>query len=258
MKTRTTLALTVVLALAIVVIATACTRGGMNMSMMSDPKAMDQMMSDPKMSGMMMDRMMNDPKMMQQMMDRMMKDPKMMQAMMDSMMKNPQACITMMDKMMENPEHRRLMVDHMTKHAETCRNMMQEMAGRMDEPAAREMMNMCSLMMKQSGSTNSTAEPAPAAAPAQSSSAGVQEHTINVGDGFSPASITVQKGKPVRLHFRRGNEPTCATEVVFPDLDIRRPLPANKTTTVEFTPQKAGTLAFGCGMNMLGGKLVVQ
>lgn len=256
-----TVVLTLTLGLFIAVIATACTRGGMSMSMMNDPEAMDQMMSDPKMSSMMMDRMMNDPKMMQQMMDRMMNDPKMMQQMMDSMMKNPQACITMMDKMMENPEHRRLMVDHMTKHAETCRNMMQEMAGRMDEPAAREMMNMCSLMMKESGSTTSTVDSAPAAAPNPSSSgasAAVQEHTINVGDGFSPASIKVQKGKPVRLHFRRGNEPTCATEVVFPKLNIRRPLPANETTTVQFTPQNAETLAFGCGMNMLGGKLVVQ
>ena len=256
MKTTATVTLTLALALVIVSMATACGRGGM--SMMNDPDMMDQMMSDPQMSSTMMDRMMNDPKMMQQMMDRMMNDPKMMQSMMDSMMKNPQMCIGMMDKMMDSPEHRRLMVDHMTTHAETCQNMMQEMAGRMDEPAARDMMNMCSRMMTQSDSTTSETPPAPARAAPPLASAGVQEHIINVAGDFSPATITVQKGKPVRLHFRRGNERTCATEVVFPDLNIRRPLPANKTTTVELTPQKAGTLAFACGMNMMRGKLVVQ
>ena len=256
MNRRTTLALSLALALVIISIAGACGRRGMGM--MNDPNMMNQMMSDPEMSSMMMDRMMSNPEMMQQMMARMMDDPESMQSMMDSMMKNPQACIDMMDKMMKNPEHRRLMIDHMARHGETCRKMMQEMAGRMEEPDAEEMMNLCSSMMQESGGGSSAEKTAPAAAPAPSSTAAVQEHTINVGGEFSPSSLTVEKGKPVRLHFRRGTESTCGTEVIFPDLNIRRSLPPNQTTTVELAPQKSGTLTFTCGMNMMRGKLIVQ
>ena len=51
---------------------------------------------------------------------------------------------------------------------------------------------------------------------------------------------------------------TCATDVVIPDFDIKRELPLNEPAIVEFTPEKAGTISFACGMNMQRGKIVVR
>jgi plastocyanin domain-containing protein len=46
--------------------------------------------------------------------------------------------------------------------------------------------------------------------------------------------------------------------VVFPSLNIKRPLPLNEPVVIEFTPAKAGDIAFACGMNMLKGVVVAQ
>lgn len=97
---------------------------------------------------------------------------------------------------------------------------------------------------------------APAAAP---SPGGAHEITVDVdGTGFTPASVNVPAGQPLRIHFKRGEQPTCADEVVFAGLDIRKELPPNQVTTVELPPQNTRTLTFACGMDMLKGKLVVQ
>ena len=77
-------------------------------------------------------------------------------------------------------------------------------------------------------------------------------------DGFTPSSFTVYKNTPVRLTFIRKVEVTCATDVVIPDYDIKRELPLNEPVVVEFTPEKAGTISFACGMNMQRGKIVVR
>jgi plastocyanin domain-containing protein len=99
------------------------------------------------------------------------------------------------------------------------------------------------------------AEPAPEQPVATPAEGDVK---IHVGSAFSPASITVPQGKPVRLAFHRTDEPTCADEVVFPDLKLRKKLPANATTVVELPPQQARTLSFACGMDMMKGTVVVQ
>lgn len=101
--------------------------------------------------------------------------------------------------------------------------------------------------------------PAPAPTPAaQTSAAAVQEHTIDVGGTFTPASVTLKAGQPARLHFRRGDQATCADEIVFPDLNIRKKLAANQTVTIDVPPQQARTLNFACGMDMMKGAVVVQ
>lgn len=92
----------------------------------------------------------------------------------------------------------------------------------------------------------------------QISSAVVQEHTIDVAGEFTPASVTVKAGLPARLHFRRGDKATCADEIVFPDLGIRKKIAENQTVTVDVPAQRARTLNFVCGMNMMKGSVVVQ
>ena len=93
---------------------------------------------------------------------------------------------------------------------------------------------------------------------ATETASGVQEIKITVKGGYSPDVVTVKQGRPVRLDFFRDETASCSETVVFGDFGIARDLPAHKTTSVEFTPSKAGEFTWTCGMNMLRGKLVVE
>ena len=94
-------------------------------------------------------------------------------------------------------------------------------------------------------------------ASAVSSSGGLQEVDITVKGGYSPDVIEVKRGKPVRLNFYRDEENSCSEELLLPDFNIRRELPAFKTTLIELLPQQPGRFNFTCGMGMLRGTLVV-
>jgi plastocyanin domain-containing protein len=87
---------------------------------------------------------------------------------------------------------------------------------------------------------------------------GVQEVRITVKGAYSPDRIVVKRGVPVRLDFYRDETSSCTDTVVFGDFGISRPLPAYRTTPVEFTPDKTGEFTFNCGMNMVRGKLIVE
>lgn len=87
---------------------------------------------------------------------------------------------------------------------------------------------------------------------------GIQEVRINVKGGYEPDVIEVKKNIPVRLNFYRDETNDCSDTIVFSDFNIRKPLPAYKTTAVEFTPKKEGEFGFTCGMGMLKGKLIVK
>jgi P-type Cu+ transporter len=87
---------------------------------------------------------------------------------------------------------------------------------------------------------------------------GVQEVRVIVKGGYTPDTIVVQAGKPVRLQFYRDETADCSERVVFERFGINQELPAFQTTTVEFTPEGPGEYPFRCGMNMLKGLLVVE
>jgi len=87
---------------------------------------------------------------------------------------------------------------------------------------------------------------------------GIQEVKIIVKGGYDPDVIVVKKGRPVRLNFYRDETVDCSDTIVFGDFNIRKPLPAFKTTPVEFTPEKEGEYVFTCGMGMMRGKLIVR
>ena len=109
-----------------------------------------------------------------------------------------------------------------------------------------------------------TARPASSAAgsrvPASRGGAGdVHRAKILVNEqGFEPPKITLRAGTPARLTFVRITDKTCGTVVAFPSLNVKRPLPLNEPVTIEFTPEKAGEIAFACGMNMLRGVIIVE
>lgn len=82
---------------------------------------------------------------------------------------------------------------------------------------------------------------------------------VNVtAKGFQPARVEVKQNQKVKLAFYRADAQNCASEIAFPSLGIRRPLPPGQTTVIEITPKDSGALTFVCGMGMLRGTLVVS
>jgi hypothetical protein len=94
--------------------------------------------------------------------------------------------------------------------------------------------------------------------PAKPEAKDVQEVTITVAGGYTPSEVKLKKGVPARLRFIRKDTGGCAEELLIPDFGVKKALPGLTETVVEFTPDKAGTFPFTCGMRMLKGTLVVN
>jgi plastocyanin domain-containing protein len=94
------------------------------------------------------------------------------------------------------------------------------------------------------------------AAPAAAVSTGPVAVTVD-GDGFKPSSVTFKKGAPGTLIFTRTVDDTCATEVVFPQLDIKKELPKNTPVTITVPTDKEQKLTFQCGMGMYKSSVIV-
>ncbi len=97
-----------------------------------------------------------------------------------------------------------------------------------------------------------------AGARAVSGDGGFQEVLITVKGGYTPDTIVVRHGKPVRLNFRRIETAQCSEMVLIPDFNISSNLPTGQTVAVEFLPEKPGEHEFACQMGMLRGKLIVE
>lgn len=89
-------------------------------------------------------------------------------------------------------------------------------------------------------------------------SQGYQEAMILVKGGYTPDTIIVEHGRPVRLIFRREETSSCSEVVVLPDFKKSAQLPEGETVPVEFLPDKPGTHEFTCQMGMLRGRLIVN
>ncbi|MFA5786094.1 MAG: cupredoxin domain-containing protein [Actinomycetota bacterium] len=89
-------------------------------------------------------------------------------------------------------------------------------------------------------------------------SSGYQETMVLVKGGYSPSTLVVRAGKPVRLNFRREESSPCSEMVVFADLGKSANLPEGQIVPVEFLPKEAGTFEFTCQMGMLRGRLIVE
>jgi heme/copper-type cytochrome/quinol oxidase subunit 2 len=71
--------------------------------------------------------------------------------------------------------------------------------------------------------------------------------------------LRVKAGQPVRLHFTADNDAGCGRLLVIYGLGVQVTAQNGKEGVVEFTPQKAGTYDYSCGMRMFGpGKLIVS
>ncbi len=93
---------------------------------------------------------------------------------------------------------------------------------------------------------------------AAGTSGGYQEAMILVKGGYTPDTIVVEHGKPVRLNFRREETASCSDKVVFPDFQKAADLPTGHIVPVEFLPKEQGEFTFSCPMGMFRGKLIVE
>ncbi|CAM3280249.1 copper-translocating P-type ATPase [Mycobacterium intermedium] len=87
---------------------------------------------------------------------------------------------------------------------------------------------------------------------------GVQRVQVTVRGGYNPSVVQVRQGIPVEIEFDRQETGDCSARVVFPELHLSAALPAHQRTTVRFTPQRPGSYAFTCAMNMISGTLLVS
>lgn len=90
------------------------------------------------------------------------------------------------------------------------------------------------------------------------SAGGVQEAFIVVRGGYSPDTVRVDAGRPVRLIFNRQEADPCSEKVVFDAFGVSADLPEGMNVPVEFTPQEPGEYEFACQMGMLRGKVIVS
>ena len=94
------------------------------------------------------------------------------------------------------------------------------------------------------------AAPSKPAAPAAKPAPRVIPLTVTE-HGYEPSPVKLKKGEPVKLVLTRKTEQTCATEIVMKEHGIHTPLPLNTPVEVTFTPEKTGTLKYGCAMGMM-------
>ncbi len=76
-------------------------------------------------------------------------------------------------------------------------------------------------------------------------------------EGFKPSSVTFKKGAAAALVFTRTTDQTCATEVVFPELNIKKALPKNTPVSIAIPTDKEQKLTFQCGMGMYKSSVVI-
>jgi len=83
----------------------------------------------------------------------------------------------------------------------------------------------------------------------------IEMHVTN--SGFSPATLTIKKGVPVKWVIKGDQLTGCTSKIIVPSLKISKALVAGDNI-VEFTPTTAGTIPFSCWMGMVQGKFIVQ
>ena len=85
-----------------------------------------------------------------------------------------------------------------------------------------------------------------------------QSIEVIVKGGYSPDTIQATVGVPLHITFDRQESGSCTEKVIFPAFRVAADLPANRRTTVIFTPDAPGIFEFACGMNMVHGKLIIN
>ena len=86
-----------------------------------------------------------------------------------------------------------------------------------------------------------------------------REHDVTVdGKGFTPSAIAFKKGEKGAITFTRTSDDTCAKDVVFPEIHLRKELPLNQPVVVEVPTDTVRSLTFTCGMGMFKSAVVIR
>lgn len=85
----------------------------------------------------------------------------------------------------------------------------------------------------------------------------VVEMAVKSSGVYSPSTLRVQKGVPVRWVVNRDDWVGCANSLVLPAFGINERLSPGENI-IEFTPSRAGTFAFSCAMGMVRGTMIVE
>lgn len=75
--------------------------------------------------------------------------------------------------------------------------------------------------------------------------------------GYSPKTLRVNVGTPVRWVITSESSFTCASSIVVPSLGIRTNLKKGENI-FEFTPTKTGSIPYSCSMGMYRGTILVE
>ncbi len=87
---------------------------------------------------------------------------------------------------------------------------------------------------------------------------GVQEVRIHAStSGYSLTSFTVKKGVPVKILFSADKYAGCGRQLIMSDFGVSKLVGDNEEVPIEFTPDKTGTFAYRCSMNMYRGTMTV-
>ena len=73
---------------------------------------------------------------------------------------------------------------------------------------------------------------------------------------YQPKNLVVKAGIPVRWEINGVDINGCSRDIIIPSLGIKKVL-RKGMNTLTFTPQKAGTIPFSCGMGMIRGSFTV-
>ncbi|MEK6917659.1 MAG: cupredoxin domain-containing protein [Nanoarchaeota archaeon] len=85
----------------------------------------------------------------------------------------------------------------------------------------------------------------------------MQNIVLSIKDyNYYPNTVNVKAGEPVRISLDK-SVVGCYRTFTIPSLNVRKSL-QSPSDYVEFTPTKAGTYKFACGMGMGYGTLVVE
>jgi plastocyanin domain-containing protein len=88
---------------------------------------------------------------------------------------------------------------------------------------------------------------------------GTKNYQVSVGEhGFVPGTVTVARGEKAALEFTRTTDHTCATAVVFPELNVKKDLPLNVAVAIPVPTDATRTVGFECGMGMYKSSVVIK
>lgn len=75
--------------------------------------------------------------------------------------------------------------------------------------------------------------------------------------GYSPDTLRVKVGAPVKWIITSESSFTCASSLVIPSLNVRKSLKKGENI-IEFTPTQQGTIPYSCSMGMYRGTIIVE